>query len=325
MADTLRPPSTPLKSVGRGAAAGRTDRLTRSALTGYLFVGPAVLLYLVFSVYPVLRGILMAFQDYRFLKPATRNPLNSFNGLDNWIEMVGDPTFWHSFRVALLFTLGAFPANIVLGLACAVLIASIRNRVLETATRVIVYLPVILPVSVAMLVWSMLYQPGVGFLSYFVTRIVPIFDTSPAWLGFGWALPSTVVAWVWMQFGFNALLFLIGIYGIPRELYEAASIDGANAWSRFRYVTLPGLRPVFTLVFVLSAGIVSATEQVMLLTGGGPAEETLTTGLYAYYHAFTTRYSDMRMGYAASMTLVLGLIHIVASGLVFRFMRTERS
>lgn len=310
------------------AAAAQTSRLGRKRwgnAAGYLFIGPGVLLYVLFSVYPILRGLIMAFQDYRFLKPASRNPLNSFNGLDNWIEMVHDVTFWHSLRVATLFTLGALPANVILGLACAVLIARIPNVRFATAMRVIAYLPVILPISVAMLIWSMIYEPSVGFLAYFVTKIIPLWEVAPRWLGFGWALPATVVAWVWKQFGFYTLLFLIGIYGIPRELYEAAAIDGANGWRRFRHITLPNLKPVFTLVFVLSAGIVSATEQMLILTRGGPAEETLTTGLYAYLQAFTTTYSDMRMGYAATISLVLGLIHMIAAGTVFRLMKTERA
>lgn len=161
---------------------------------GYLFVGPGVLLYLLFAVYPIIRGLVMAFQDYRFLRPSSRNPFNSFNGLENWIEMVQDDTFWHSLRVALTFTLAALPLNILLGLSCAVLIASIPNKFAETFTRVIAYLPVILPISVAMLIWGMLYEPSVGFFSYFVTKVIPIWETSPRWLGFDWALPSTIVA-----------------------------------------------------------------------------------------------------------------------------------
>ena len=102
-------------------------------------------------------------------------------------------------------------------------------------------------------------------------------------------------------------------------------MDGANAWGRFRHITLPGLKPTFTLIFVLSAGIVSATVPMMILTNGGPAEETLTTGLYLYRQAFSTEYSDMRMGYAAAMNLLLGLIHSVLAGIVFKVMGTERA
>jgi ABC-type sugar transport system permease subunit len=292
---------------------------------GYLFVGPGVLLYFVFAAYPIVRGLIMAFQDYRFLIPASRNPLVSFNGLDNWIELARDQLWWHSFKVALVFTLGTFPANLMLGLAAAVLISALPNSFWQVFTRVVVYLPVIVPISVAMLMWGAIYDPDVGYLSYFVTRVIPLAQNPPRWLGFGWALPSMMVAVVWTEFGYNAILFLVGIYGINRELYEAASIDGANALNRFRHVTLPALKPTFTLIFVLSAGVVSATVPMMILTGGGPAQETLTAGLYLYRQAFSTEYSDMRMGYAATMNLVLGLIHIVLAGIVFKTMGTERN
>jgi ABC-type sugar transport system permease subunit len=284
-----------------------------------------MLLYFLFSAYPILRGMVMAFQDYRYLIPETRNPFNSFNGLANWIEMAQDDRFWHSFKVSLLFTLGTFPTGLIVSLATAVLIASIARRYLATLARVVVYLPVILPMSVAMLMWGMMLNQNIGFFTALVTQIIPIVEVPPNWLGFDWALPSMMVAWVWKGFGYNTILFLVGIYGINRELYEAASIDGANAWNRFRHVTLPGLKPTFTLIFVLSAGIVSATVPMMILTGGGPAEQTLTTGLYLYRQAFSTEYSDMRMGYAASMNLVLGLIHTILAAIIFKVMGTERN
>jgi ABC-type sugar transport system permease subunit len=267
---------------------------------------------------------MMAFQDYRYLIPESRSFLHSFNGFDNWIEMANDPMFWHSFKVAVFFTLGTFPANLVVGMACAVMISSMRNEVWATFTRVIAYLPVILPVSVAMLIWGMMFDQNVGYLTYAAMALLPL-KSPPAWLGFGLALPSTMVAYVWTQFGFNTILFLVGLYGINRELYEAAMMDGANGWDKFVHITIPGLIPTLTLIFVLEAGIVSATVPMMILTNGGPADETLTAGLYLYRHAFTTLYSDMRMGYAATINLLLGIIHMVMAGLVFKFMRNERA
>jgi ABC-type sugar transport system permease subunit len=292
---------------------------------GYLFVLPGVLLYFVFAAYPIVRGVIMAFQDYRFLIPESRNPFVSFNGLQNWIELFNDATFWHSFRVSLLFTLGTLPTGIVLSLLCAVLIAAITRDHLATMARIVVYLPVILPMSVAMLIWGMLYDQGYGYFTAVFVKLFPKILNPPNWLGFGWALYSMMLAWVWKGFGYNTMLFLVGIYGINRELYEAASIDGASAWNRFRHITLPSLKPTFTLIFVLNAGIVSATVPMMILTGGGPAEETLTTGLYLYQMAFSTQYSDMRMGYAAAMNLVLGLVHTVLAAIVFKVMGTERN
>ena len=134
-----------------------------------------------------------------------------------------------------------------------------------------------------------------------------------------------LIAAVWASFGHQALLFLIGIYNINNEQYEAAAIDGAGEWAQFRYITLPGLRPIFVIVLVLSAGVLGTTVEMMVLfdTGGGPAESALTTGLYIYRTAFQT--GDMRMGYAAAMSLVLGLVSMVLSGVVFRLLRTERA
>lgn len=317
-----------VRAQGRAAVLrqlGREIRGLRRAPwgnpVGYLFVLPGVLLYFVFSAYPIARGFIMAFQDYRFLIPESRSPFKSFNGLQNFVEMAHDHTFWSSLWVAVKFTIGSFPTNLVVALACAVLLASIRNNRMAVTSRVITYLPVILPISVAMLAWQQMFDPQAGYLSYAFQLIFR--RKAPIWLGWGWALKSTVLAAVWKDFGYNTLLFLVGMYGINRELYEAASVDGANAWHRFLRITLPSLKPIFTLVFVLNAGIMSATEEMLILTDGGPGEETLTTGLYLYRIAF--RLGDMRMGYAAAMSLVLGLVHTILAFIVFKTMGTERA
>jgi len=191
--------------------------------------------------------------------------------------------------------------------------------------RVVSYLPVILPVSVSMVVWRSIYHNEFGYLNYFLETVFGV-EKPPNWLGSStWALWAVLIAAVWASFGHQALLFLIGIYNINNEQYEAAAIDGAGEWAKFRYITLPGLRPIFVIVLVLSAGVLGTTVEMMVLfdTGGGPAESALTTGLYIYRTAFQV--GDMRMGYAAAMSLVLGLISMLISGLVFRFLRTERA
>jgi ABC-type sugar transport system permease subunit len=123
--------------------------------------------------------------------------------------------------------------------------------------------------------------------------------------------------------GSNTLLFLVGLYNIPRELYEAASMDGAGAWSRWRHVTLPMLRPIMTLVLVLSTSILSATQEALILfDGGGPQDAAMTVGVYSYLTAF--RIGDLRWGYAAAMNLTLGLLSMLLAAIVFRSMRSER-
>jgi ABC-type sugar transport system permease subunit len=293
-------------------------------LWGYVFVAPAMILYLVFQAWPILRGLYMSFSDYRWIIPATHG-WSSFNGLANYREMVQDQTFWRSLGIAFEYTLLFVPATLVIALFVAVMISKVKNPTLAGFYRVVSYLPVILPVSVAMVVWRSIYHNDFGYLNYFLESTLGV-EKPPNWLGSAqWAMVALLIASIWMSFGSQTLLFLIGIYNINNEQYEAAAIDGAGGWGQFLYITLPGLRPIFVIVLVLSAGVLGTTVEMMVLfsTGGGPAESVLTTGLYIFRTAFEV--GDMRMGYAAAMSLVLGIIGMIISGVIFRLLRSERA
>lgn len=293
-------------------------------LWGYVFIAPAVILYMIFQAWPIVRGLYMAFSDYRWIIPETHG-WNAFNGLDNFKEMWADETFGRSLWIAVRYTLLYVPATLVLALFVAVMISKVRSPTLAGFYRVVSYLPVILPVSVSMVVWKSIYHNEFGYLNYVLEEGLGI-AKPPNWLGSTqWAVWALLIATVWASFGHQALLFLIGIYNINVEQYEAAAIDGAGGWAQFRYITLPGLRPIFVIVLVLSAGVLGATVEMMVLfdTGGGPAESVLTTGLYIYRTAFDV--GDMRMGYAAAMSLALGLVGMLISGVIFKLLRTERA
>jgi multiple sugar transport system permease protein len=317
-----RPQRTAWREFGHQVRAVRSQRWGN--LWGYVFVAPALILYLVFQAWPIVRGLYMAFSDYRWIIPETHG-WRSFNGLANFREMVGDETFWRSLGITFRFTLFYVPATLILALFVAVMISYVRNAKLAAFYRVVSYLPVILPVSVAMVVWRSIYHNEFGYLNHFLEKVVGV-EQPPNWLGSTqWAMPAVLIATVWMSFGHQTLLFLIGIYNINREQYEAASLDGAGGWGQFRYITLPGLKPIFVIVLVLSAGVLGTTVEMMVLfdNAGGPAESVLTTGLYVFRTAFDV--GDMRMGYAAAMSLVLGLLSMALSGLVFKLLRTERA
>lgn len=262
----------------------------------------------------------MAFTDYRYLIPGSEW---SFNGLSNYQEMfTNDSQFWPSFGISVQYTLLSFPTNIVISLVVAILISRIQNGLLAGTYRVITYLPVVLPISVALLLWNQLYDLQFGYFNLILTTVFGV-QNPPNWLGDpAWALPSVVAADLWKNFGNNTLLFLVGVYAINRELYEAASIDGAGALQQVWSITLPLLRPIFVLIIVLNAGIFGATEQPLIMTNGGPQNATLTLGLYLYHQAF--QFGDLRLGYAAAMSLLLGLIHMTLSGVTFKVLRTER-
>lgn len=293
-------------------------------LWGYVFVAPTMILYFIFQAWPILRGLYMAFSDYRWIVPSTHG-WASFNGLDNFVEMALDEKFWHSLRIAFRFTLLYVPLTIALALFVAVMISKVTNATLAGSYRVISYLPVILPISVSMVVWRSIYHNEFGYLNYFLETVFGV-DKPPNWLGSSqWAMWAVLIATVWAGFGHQALLFLIGIYSINKEQYEAASMDGAGGWAQFRYITVPGLRPIFVIVLVLSAGVLGTTVEMMVLfdAPGGPAESVLTTGLYIYRTAFEV--GDMRMGYAAAMSLVLGLIGMIISIVIFKVLRSDRA
>jgi multiple sugar transport system permease protein len=304
--------------AGQSAGVGRA----RIQWVAYFLVAPAFAVWLLFNVYPMVRGLTMAFQDYRFLYPETASLLESFNGIENFIDMTRDRMFLSSLIVSLKYTAIYLPTSIVLPVIIASLIAQITHERLASFFRVIVYMPAVLPIAAAMLVWNKLYDPQFGYLNVILGQIIGR-RVNILWLGPQWALTSIAIASLWKGLGYNTLLFLIGIYGINRELYDAASVDGCTGIKSWWYVTLPLLKPIFTLILVLNAGIMGVTEQAMIMTDGGPADRTLTTGLYLWRVAF--RYGDMRMGYAAAVGLCLGIISMILSVIIFKVMRTERA
>jgi ABC-type sugar transport system permease subunit len=259
------------------------------AVAGYLFVGPAILLFFTFNAYPVVRGLMIAFSDYRYLIPGH----SPFNGVDNWREMTADPLFLSSFGRSLQYTALYFVLNFGVAFLVAVLISQVANQREAGAYRVISYLPVILPIAVALLVWRQLLNPEFGYIKHVLVN----------WLGTGapdflrdaaWAVPVLAIIGAWKVMGTNVLLLLVGLYNINNELYEAAAIDGAAEAS---------------LVFY---GLQDA----------GPEGAGRLIGRYAYEVAFLL--GDLRWGYAAAINLTVGLTSMIISALVFRALRSGR-
>jgi multiple sugar transport system permease protein len=300
----------------------RSGNRLRGAAMGYLFILPALALYITFSAYPLVRGLTIAFSDYRFLIP-NHQP---FNGLDNFIEMFNDPMFWESFYRSLYYTAIYTPLNIGLALLIALLISKVVNPLEAALYRVISYLPVVLPIAVALLLWRQLLNPQFGYANYFLRDWLGIANP-PAWLADpNWVIPTLAISAVWKNVGQNILLFLIGLYNINRELYEAASIDGAGSWQQFLHITLPLLRPTFVIILVLAAGIIGTAEESLIMfgrTSAGPENAGMLIGRYSYDIAFYL--GDMRWGYAAAINLTMGIISMIMAAVIFRLLRTEQA
>jgi multiple sugar transport system permease protein len=304
---------SPLKAFVGAATALRRESWGNP--WGYLFIAPAIILYLVFNFWVLIRGFLMAFTNYRFLVPDSNW---AWNGLRNYQLMLRDHFFWDALVTSLKYILMLLPAMIVIALVVALLIW--QAPVAAGFFRWLVYLPVILPISVSMLLWQQIYNPQYGYLDSMLRGVGVA--KPPDWLGDAhYALAAVAAASVWRSFGFSALLFLVGLYGISADLFEAASIDGASGLQQLWHITLPLLRPTFALVLVLQIGLLYGTQEVLLLTSGGPANATQTIGFYIYQVAFAE--GDLRLGYAAAMSLVVGLIMTGFTVLVLRYLRGE--
>jgi ABC-type sugar transport system permease subunit len=291
----------------------REKEVGRTNPFGYLFIAPALILYLIFNLWPMIRGFLMAFTDYRFIAESTRW---DFIGLANFVEIFSDQQFLDGLGVSLRYLLMYLPSMFILSLLLAVLISRVRNG--GQFYRWVVYLPTILPIAVTLLMFRQLYNFKFGFFNAVLTNLGA--TNPPDWLGdTASALPALVLADLWRSFGFPTLLFLIGIYNISQELYEAASIDGAGWWQQLTHITIPLLKPTFALVIALNVGAIGATESMLVLTNGGPQASTMTLGLYIYQVAF--QFGDLRLGYAAAMSLLLGLASALVTFISFRLLR----
>lgn len=282
-------------AVQQPASLGTRRR--RRTVVAYLFLLPALVLIALFTVVPFVQGILLSLQNWDGVSASA-----PFVGLTNYRRVLHDTFFWASMKNALIFgAVGFFIGNFVsLGMALAV------NRLRRGAAffRTVFYLPGIFSVVVVGLIFSWLLQPRVGIVNRLLDS-VGLESLQHNWLGDpASALPAVAVVFVWFHWGFGFLLFLAGLQDVPQELYEAAAIDGAGAWAKFRYVTWPGLAPVTTIVSILTllAGLqIFGTVQV--LTNGGPGYHTEVPTLRIYREAFEFQ----RYGSAASMSVIFGI------------------
>jgi multiple sugar transport system permease protein len=305
-----QPPGTAPTARG-SAASGRQPGQGRPAAG---FLAPFLALYALFIVGPALYGLVMSFFNTSLVKSG----LGSFAGLRNYAEALRSADFWHALWHTVLFTVLTTPPLVVLALAFALLAQrAARGR---WFFRLAFFAPYILPSAVVALIWLWIYTPVLGLLSHAVTAVGL---AAPNWLGDpSWALGSLALATVWWTLGFNFVLYLAGLQEIPRDLYEAAAIDGAGPWQQIRQITLPLLGRTTTLVAVLQViASLKVFDQMYIMTSGGPNFSTRSTLEYVYDVAFT----DFRVGYAAAASTLFFLVVLaVSAGWLALVRRQER-
>jgi multiple sugar transport system permease protein len=293
--------------VARRPARPRSN----GALVGYLFILPAVLGFAVFYLYPALRGLQISFTDWNLLG----DPKNV--GLANYSEVVHDPKFWSALWITLKYVIWNIPLQTLL----ALLLAVAMDRLIKSMLiKGLLILPYLLSSVLVALIFVWMLDPLLGIINQWLDA-TPI-GKQPFFASADQAIPTIALVNIWKYVGFTALLFYAGLQSIPRSVYEAAQIDGAQEGTVFWRITLPLLRPVTVFVLVTSIiGSFQIFDTVAVATQGGPVDATKVLVYYIYQNAF----SFFRMGYATAMSMVLFAILVVFTLLQMRLLRANES
>lgn len=286
---------------------GKARQATRTALG---FLGPSLLHLIVFVFTPIVFAGYLSLHRWDVVVPD-----KPFVGLDNFRDMASDPTFWNALKNTLLYTL-----NVPLAMAISLGVAMMMNRRLKGVAflRALYFLPSVTSFVAIALVWMWIYHPTFGVANFILASV----GLGPVqWLNStDTAMVSVIIFSVWLSLGYQMVIFLAGLQGIPEELHDAARIDGANNWQRFWRVTLPLLKP--TTFFILVTSVISSFQvftSIYVMTGGGPVRSTDVI----VYHIYQAAWEELRMGYASAMSWVLFVIIMLATWIQFKIIGRE--
>ena len=278
----------------------------RNNLIGYAFILPNFIGVLCFTILPVLFVFFLSLTEWD-----TSNSIE-FVGIDNFTRAFTDTNFIISLKNTALYAVGTVPLTIVVSLGLALLLnKKIRGR---NFFRTVFFFPYVASLIAAVVVWNMLFNPSVGPINS-ILHIIGI-SNPPKWCASTvWALPTVILFSVWKFSGYYLVMYLAALQGIPKELYEASSIDGASGIQRFKAITLPMLTPTtFFVAIMLTIQCFKVFDIVYAMTDGGPGRSTMVLVYYIYQKAF----SDFQMGYASAMSVVLFAIVLIVTIIQFR-------
>ncbi len=303
----------------RPAKARRLSRRDpNEARAAAAFLAPALTILGAFFALPAVAAFFVSLTDFDLYGIGDPSAVR-FIGLANYRRLLADPLFWKALGNTFYFALGTGATSIALALALALAVNSRLTRA-QGFFRTIYFAPWVTTLVGVAVVWRYFYQPRFGLLNRALEAVgLPAVD----WLGSTrWAMPAIILLAIWKSFGYNLVLFVAGLRNIPASLYEAAELDGAGAWQRFRHVTLPMLGP--TLFFVATITIIGNlqifAEPYVMTRGGNPLNSTLTIAL----HMFKEGFRWWNMGYAAAIAFVLCLVVLGATALQTLLLRRQR-
>jgi multiple sugar transport system permease protein len=291
------------------AATRNRRQRRRTTLVGWSFILPNFLGFATLTLIPVIASLLLSFMTW-----------NSYStpewvGLDNFRRMVGNDTFWTALRNTTYYAVGHIPLTLAVSLGFAVLL----NQKLRGVgfLRTAFFFPYITSLVAVAVVWNMLFSPEVGPINQFLQAIG--LDHPPGWTtSTTWAMPAVIITSVWRDMGYYMVLYLAGLQTIPGELYEAAHVDGANAWQRFWQITVPSLRPTtFFVLIMLTISSFKVFDLIQIMTEGGPGRATLVLSQLIFREGIT----QGRFGYSSAISMVLFVIVLLITVIQFRLQK----
>ncbi len=282
----------------------------------YLFLIPGFVLFIAWMIYPLLRALQMSFYNWSLMP----GQASQFIGLGNYQHAAGDPIFWRALRNTILYAIVTVAGQMILGFIAALIV----NRIVHGATffRTVYYFPVITSWVVVSLLFKYLFESGNGgLINYVLVNILHILRQPVDWLSYGNTAWAPIMSLgICKGIGWAMLIFLAALQTVPKELYEVASLDGANAWQQVISITLPSIwsTVIFVLVLLMIGGF-QAFISVWLITAGGPQQQTEVMLTYMYNQAF----NFLQFGYGAAISYILTAIIVVISFIQMRVLRQE--
>ncbi|MGM0144490.1 ABC transporter permease [Enterococcus sp. AZ153] len=279
---------------------------SKNTLIAWSFIAPNFIGFLIFTLVPVVFSLILAFMKWdSFSTP-------EFVGLQNFTRMLSDDTFWLSLKNTFLYTIGVVPLTLVCSLGLAILL----NQKIKGVKffRTAFFFPYVTSLVAIAVVWSMLFHPTMGPINQFLRVVI---ENPPGWLSSSdWALTAIIIVSVWRGMGYYMILYLAGLQGISKELYEAAAMDGANKWKQFIHITVPALRPTtFFVTIMLVINCFKIFDLVQVMTDGGPGRATNVLVYQVYSEAFV----KFNFGYASAIAMVLFVIVLVITVIQFKW------
>lgn len=287
------------------------SRETKQNLVAYSFIAPNFIGFAVFTLVPIVFAFILA-----FMKWDGSNPIQ-FVGLKNFADLAGDKFFQAALKNTLIYCVGTVPLTMVASLALAIVLN--QKVVGRGFFRTVSFFPYVASLVAITAVWKMLFHPSKGPINNLLLTVFHVAQGDlPQWFSGSLVLFSMILFSVWKFMGYYMVIYLAGLQGIPGDLYEAASLDGAGTWQKFRYVTWPQLRSTtFFVVVMLTINCFKIYDVAVMLAGGGSGELTLNATVLVYY-IYQKAFIDWNLGYSSAVAMVLFLLVLIVTLIQFR-------